>query len=242
MPADARHARAGRPPLLEQYRRMCLIRAFEDRAKELFEQGVIFGTAHSCVGQEAIAVGAAGVMRETDYLVGHHRSHGHLIAAGADLRRMMAEMFGKRTGYCKGLGGSMHIADLSLDILGCNGIVGAGLPHACGAALTSTLRGNGQAVVAFFGDGAAGQGAAHEAMNLAATWTLPVVFICENNQFALSRRLAHPARRRRPRRPRRRATGCPARSSTATTSSPSRTPSSGRWSAPAPATARPSSR
>ena len=176
----------GRPPLVEQYRRMLLIRAFEERAAELFEQGVIFGTAHSCVGQEAIAVGAAGAMRETDYLVGHHRSHGHLIAAGADLHRMMAEMFGKRTGYCKGLGGSMHIADLSLDILGCNGIVGAGLPHACGAALTATLRGTGQATVAFFGDGASGQGAAHEAMNLAATWKLPVVFICENNQFALS--------------------------------------------------------
>jgi 2-oxoisovalerate dehydrogenase E1 component len=165
---------------------MLLIRAFEERAAELFQQGVIFGTAHSCVGQEAIAVGAAGVMRETDYLVGHHRSHGHLIAAGADLHRMMAEMFGKRTGYCKGLGGSMHIADLSLDILGCNGIVGAGLPHACGAALTAKLRGTGQATVAFFGDGASGQGAAHEAMNLAATWKLPVVFICENNQFALS--------------------------------------------------------
>ncbi len=165
---------------------MALIRRFEDRAAELFQQGVIFGTAHSCVGQEAIAVGAAGVMRETDYLVGHHRSHGHLIAAGADLRRMMAEMFGKRTGYCKGLGGSMHIADLSLDILGCNGIVGAGLPHACGAALTGVMRGSGQATVAYFGDGAAGQGAAHEAMNLAATWMLPVVFICENNQFALS--------------------------------------------------------
>ena len=125
---------------------MALIRRFEERAAELFQQGVIFGTAHSCVGQEAIAVGAAGVMRETDYLVGHHRSHGHLIAAGADLRRMMAEMFGKRTGYCKGLGGSMHIADLSLDILGCNGIVGAGIPHACGAALTAKLRGTDQAV------------------------------------------------------------------------------------------------
>jgi TPP-dependent pyruvate/acetoin dehydrogenase alpha subunit len=128
---------AGRRPLAEQYRLMQLIRVFEDRAAELFQQGVIFGTAHSCVGQEAIAVGAAGVMRKGDYLVGHHRSHGHLIAAGADLRRMMAEMFGKRTGYCKGLGGSMHIADLSLGILGCNGIVGAGIPHACGAALTA---------------------------------------------------------------------------------------------------------
>jgi pyruvate dehydrogenase E1 component alpha subunit len=99
---------------------------------------------------------------------------------------MMAEMFGKRTGYCKGLGGSMHIADLSLDILGCNGIVGAGIPHACGAALTATIRGTDQATLAFFGDGAAGQGATHEGMNLAATWKLPVVFICENNQFALS--------------------------------------------------------
>jgi 2-oxoisovalerate dehydrogenase E1 component len=165
---------------------MQLIRVFEERAAELFQQGVIFGTAHSCVGQEAIAVGAAGVMREGDYLVGHHRSHGHLIAAGADIRRMMAEMFGKRTGYCKGLGGSMHIADLSLGILGCNGIVGAGLPHACGAALTAKLQQDGRACLAFFGDGAAGQGATHEAMNLAATWKLPVVFICENNQFALS--------------------------------------------------------
>ena len=184
--ATVRERPSGRPPLVEQYRLMALIRRFEDRATELFHEGVIFGTAHSCVGQEAIAVGAGGVMRETDYLVGHHRSHGHLIAAGADLRRMMAEMFGKRTGYCKGLGGSMHIADLSLQILGCNGIVGAGLPHATGAALTAKLRGEGQAVVAFFGDGAAGQGATHEAMNLAATWSLPVVFVCENNQFALS--------------------------------------------------------
>ena len=185
-PPPARERPAGRPPLVDRYRLMALIRRFEDRATELFREGVIFGTAHSCVGQEAIAVGAAGVMRETDFLVGHHRSHGHLIAAGADLRRMMAEMFGKQTGYCKGLGGSMHIADLSLQILGCNGIVGAGVPHATGAALTAKLRGTGQAVVAFFGDGAAGQGATHEAMNLAATWSLPVVFVCENNQFALS--------------------------------------------------------
>jgi 2-oxoisovalerate dehydrogenase E1 component len=175
-----------RRTLLEQYRLLLLIRRFEDRAAELFQQGAIVGTAHSCVGQEAIAVGAAGVMREDDYLVGHHRSHGHLIAAGADLRRMMAEMLGRRTGYCRGLGGSMHIADLSLDILGCNGIVGAGVPHACGAALTAQLRGTGQAAVVFFGDGAAGQGAVHEGMNLAATWKLPVVFVCENNQFALS--------------------------------------------------------
>ena len=185
-PHVARERPADRPPLVDRYRLMTLIRRFEDRATELFREGVIFGTAHSCVGQEAIAVGAAGVMRRVRLLVGHHRSHGHLIAAGADLRRMMAEMFGKRTGYCKGLGGSMHIADLSLNILGCNGIVGAGVPHATGAALTAKVRGTGQAVVAFFGDGAAGQGATHEGMNLAATWSLPVVFVCENNQFALS--------------------------------------------------------
>ena len=115
-------------------------------------------------------------MRPGDYLTGHHRSHGHLVARGADIRRMMSEMFGKRTGYCKGLGGSMHIADMDLDIIGCNGIIGAGAPHACGAALSAQLRGTDQVSVAFFGDGGAGQGAVHEAMNLAATWKLPVVF------------------------------------------------------------------
>ncbi|HEY4347558.1 MAG TPA: dehydrogenase E1 component subunit alpha/beta [Gaiellaceae bacterium] len=186
MTTTANPSAAGRKSLVEQYRVMLRIRVFEERAADLFREGVIVGTAHSCVGQEAIAAGAAGAMRPGDYLVGHHRSHGHLIAAGADMRRMMAEMFGRRTGYCKGLGGSMHIADLSLNIIGCNGIVGAGLPHACGAALTAKLRATGEAAVAFFGDGAAGQGATHEAMNLAATWKLPVVFACENNQFALS--------------------------------------------------------
>ena len=175
-----------RPSLVELYRRMWLIRRFEERTTELFKEGVVTGTAHSCVGQEAIAVGVSAVMRPGDYLVGHHRSHGHLIARGADMRRMMAEMFGKRTGYCKGLGGSMHIADMDLDIIGCNGIIGAGAPHACGAALSGRLRGTDQVSVAFFGDGGAGQGAVHEAMNLAATWKLPVVFVCENNQFALS--------------------------------------------------------
>ena len=175
-----------RPPLVELYRRMWLIRRFEERTTELFKEGVVTGTAHSCVGQEAIAVGVSSVMRPGDYLTGHHRSHGHLVARGADIRRMMSEMFGKRTGYCKGLGGSMHIADMDLDIIGCNGIIGAGAPHAAGAALTAQLKGTDQVSVAFFGDGGAGQGAVHEAMNLAATWKLPVVFVCENNQFALS--------------------------------------------------------
>src|SRR5579864_2263851 len=135
--AGSRPHRADRPrSLREQYRLMLLIRSFEERAAQLFKEGTIFGTAHSCVGQEAIAVGAAAALGERDYVIGHHRSHGHLLAAGADPRRMMAEMFGKRTGYCKGLGGSMHIADPSLEILGSNGIVGAGIPHACGAALS----------------------------------------------------------------------------------------------------------
>ena len=175
-----------RPPLVELYKRMWLIRRFEERTTDLFKEGTVTGTAHSCVGQEAIAVGVSAVMRPGDYLTGHHRSHGHLIARGADIRRMMSEMFGKRTGYCKGLGGSMHIADMDLDIIGCNGIIGAGAPHAAGAALSAQLQNTDQVSVAFFGDGGAGQGAVHEAMNLAATWKLPVVFVCENNQFALS--------------------------------------------------------
>jgi 2-oxoisovalerate dehydrogenase E1 component len=165
---------------------MLRIRRFEERAAELFKAGEILGTAHSCVGQEAVAVGVGAVLREDDYVVGHHRSHGHVIAKGGDLHAMMAELLGRRTGYCRGLGGSMHIADLSLNILGCNGIVGAPLPIGVGAALSSQLRDSGQVAVVFFGDGGANQGAAHEAMNLAATWELPVVFVCENNQFALS--------------------------------------------------------
>jgi TPP-dependent pyruvate/acetoin dehydrogenase alpha subunit len=133
-----------------------------------------------------VAVGVSSVLQPDDYVVGHHRSHGHVIAKGGDLHAMMAELLGRQTGYCRGLGGSMHIADLSLNILGCNGIVGAPLPIGVGAALSSRLRGSGQVAVVFFGDGGANQGAAHEAMNLAATWELPVVFVCENNQFALS--------------------------------------------------------
>jgi 2-oxoisovalerate dehydrogenase E1 component len=190
VPSEARPLWADRPParpsLGELYRQMLRIRRFEERAAELFKAGEILGTAHSCVGQEAVAVGVGAVLRGDDYVVGHHRSHGHVIAKGGDLHAMMAELLGRRTGYCRGLGGSMHIADLSLNILGCNGIVGAPLPIGVGAALSSRLRGSGQVAVVFFGDGGANQGAAHEAMNLAATWELPVVFVCENNQFALS--------------------------------------------------------
>ncbi len=168
------------------YRQLYLIRRFEERTAELFAAGVVTGTAHSCIGQEAIAVGTASALRADDYIVGHHRSHGHLIAKGADVRRMMAELMGRSSGYCRGLGGSMHIADIELGVLGCNGIVGAGLPIGCGSALSAQLRGSGQVTVVFFGDGAVNQGLTHEAMNLASVWQLPVVFVCENNQFALS--------------------------------------------------------
>ena len=172
--------------LVGLYREMLRIRRFEERAFDLFQQGAILGTAHSCVGQEAIAVGVASALQPRDYVVGHHRSHGHVIAKGGGLHPMMAELLGRRTGYCKGLGGSMHIADLELNILGCNGIVGAPMPIGCGAALASQVLGSDRVAVVFFGDGAANQGASHEALNLAATWQLPVVFVCENNQFALS--------------------------------------------------------
>lgn len=168
------------------YRQLFTIRRFEERTAELFSAGKVYGSAHSCIGQEAVAVGGASVLMPEDYVVGHHRSHGHVIAKGGDVYRMVAELMGKETGYCRGMGGSMHIADLELGILGCNGIVGAGLPIGCGSALASGLRGSGQVTVCFFGDGAANQGLAHEAFNMATTWNLPVVFVCENNLFQLS--------------------------------------------------------
>ncbi len=163
-----------------------LIRRFETRAKELFLAGEIKGTAHSSVGQEAIAVGACRALEDRDFLLTHHRGHGHTLAKGANPARMFAELFGRATGYCGGLGGSMHIADMSRNILGANGIVGAGMGLGTGAALAAKLRGDGSVGVAFFGDGAANEGIFHEAMNLAAVWSLPLVFFCENNRYGLS--------------------------------------------------------
>ncbi|CCV07232.1 Dehydrogenase E1 component [Mesorhizobium metallidurans STM 2683] len=165
---------------------MWRIRRFEERAAELFKSGVIKGTAHSCVGQEAIAVGACAGLGDDDYIVSHHRGHGHCIAKGADTGKMMAELFGRITGYGHGLGGSMHIAALDRGILGANGIVGAGLGIGTGAALSATIRGTRQVCVAFFGDGAANEGIFHESLNLAALWKLPVIFVCENNGYGLS--------------------------------------------------------
>ncbi|MDJ0626717.1 MAG: dehydrogenase E1 component subunit alpha/beta [Rhodobacter sp.] len=185
---------APRPPsnrlsadaLREALRMMLRIRQFETRAKELFLQGVIKGTAHSSIGQEAIAAGACRALLPGDFVMTHHRGHGHTIAKGADIGRMFAELMGKADGYCAGLGGSMHIADFDTNVLGANGIVGAGMGLATGAALAEQLNGTGHIGVAFFGDGAANEGLFHEAMNLAAIWRLPLIFFCENNQYGLT--------------------------------------------------------
>ena len=172
--------------LLHMYRRMILIRRFEERMYELYTQGKIVGTIHPYIGQEASAVGVAEALRKDDYVTSTHRGHGHTLAKGLNPDRMMAELLGRATGYCGGKGGSMHVADVAAGILGANGIVGAGLPIAVGAGMSSKLRKQDRVSVAFFGDGGANAGAAHEAMNLAAIWKLPVVFVCENNLYSLS--------------------------------------------------------
>src|SRR5215510_3661235 len=168
------------------YTTMVKIRRFDEKTAELFLQGLVKGTAHSYVGEEAVAAAACANLRADDYIVGTHRGHGHCIAKGARVDRMMAELFGRVDGYCRGLGGSMHIAALDLNILGCNGIVAAGLPIGNGAALAARLRRTDRVVIAFFGDGASSQGVVHESLNLAAVWKLPIIFLCENNQYALS--------------------------------------------------------
>ena len=172
--------------LLKSYRTMLLIRLFEERVEALFLKGVIKGTAHPAIGQEAVAVGVCAALRKQDAITSTHRGHGHMIARGGDPSRIMAELFGKATGYSQGRGGSQLMADFSLGFLGANGITGAGIPLATGVALSSQLRHTGRVTACFFGDGAANQGAFHEALNLAGIWTLPVVYICENNQYAMS--------------------------------------------------------
>jgi pyruvate dehydrogenase E1 component alpha subunit len=172
--------------LLDMYEKMVRIRLFEEKAVELFLKGVLPGFLHSSIGQEAIPVGTCAALREDDWLASTHRGHGDMIAKGARVDLMMAELFAKKTGYCKGKGGSMHIADLDLGILGATGIVGGGLPIANGAALAIQLRGGDQVIICFFGDGASNEGAFHEALNLAGVWNLPVIFICQNNLYAES--------------------------------------------------------
>ena len=169
---------------LEMYRQMVLIRHFEELALELRLQDRIHGVVHPYSGQEAIAVGVCANLRVTDRIVSNHRGHGHCIAKGADVKRMMAELFGRRDGYCKGKGGSMHIADFDVGMLGANGIVGAGLPIAAGAGVSAQLEGSDAVAVGFFGDGATGEGPFHESLNIASLLKLPVVWVCENNQYA----------------------------------------------------------
>jgi pyruvate dehydrogenase E1 component alpha subunit len=172
--------------LLEIYRKMVAVRVFEETAADLFLKGQLPGFLHSYIGEEAVAVGVCVHLTPQDMITSTHRGHGHAVAKGARLDMMMAELFAKKTGYCHGKGGSMHIADLDLGILGANGIVGAGVPIATGAALAQKMRGSDRVTVAFFGDGGSNTGAFHEGVNMAAVWNLPVVFVCENNQYAES--------------------------------------------------------
>ncbi|MDQ0261735.1 thiamine pyrophosphate-dependent dehydrogenase E1 component subunit alpha [Sinomonas atrocyanea] len=171
---------------LEMQRRMLRIRRFDERASRMVKRGQIPGTVHTSIGQEAQVVGACMALGDGDYMSGNHRSHGHPIGKGSPLGPLMAELVGKATGVCQGKGGSLHLADFAVGSLGESGIVGSSIPIATGAALSSKVLGNGKVSLAFFGDGAANQGCLYEAMNLAGVWKLPVVFLCENNQYALS--------------------------------------------------------
>jgi pyruvate dehydrogenase E1 component alpha subunit len=168
------------------YKTMLRIRKFEEKAMNLFAAGKIPGFVHLYIGEEAVATGVAANLDTLDYITSTHRGHGHIIAKGGNLEFMMAELFGKAAGYCKGKGGSMHIADASRGILGANGIVGAGQNIAVGAGLSIKYKGTDQVCVCFFGDGSTNQGTFHEALNLASIWKLPVVFVCENNLYGIS--------------------------------------------------------
>jgi pyruvate dehydrogenase E1 component alpha subunit len=172
--------------LKEALRRMYLIRRFEEGAEDAYTRGLIHGTMHLSIGQEASAVGSCMDLRKSDYITSTHRGHGHCIAKGAEPKLMFAEFFGKEEGYCRGRGGSMHIADVEGGNLGANGIVAGGIPIAVGAALAIKKQKRDDVALCFFGDGASNEGAFHEALNMAAIWKLPVVFICENNKYGMS--------------------------------------------------------
>jgi len=179
---------AEKKKLLEMYHQMLTIRFFEEKVFELYGQNLVPGTIHLYAGEEAVAVGVCASLRRDDYITSTHRGHGHCIAKGAKLDKTMAEILGRKTGYCKGKGGSMHIADFSIGMLGATAVVGAGIPIATGAGLSIRLRGTDQVVACFFGEGASNQGTFHEGINLAAVWGLPVVFVCENNLYAMGTR------------------------------------------------------
>lgn len=175
------------------YYQMVLIRHFEQTVGKMYELGKLAGSTHLYIGEEAVAAGSINALREEDYITSHHRGHGHFIAKGADLKKMMAELFGKKTGYCDGKGGSMHIADIELGHLGANGIVGGGLTIATGAALGVKQKGEDRVVACYFGDGAAQAGQFHESLNLSGLWDLPIVYIIENNLYAMSNRITDAA-------------------------------------------------
>ena len=170
----------------DMYLKMHQIRDFEEKVAYFFSRGMIHGTTHLYSGEEAVAVGVLSAMEEQDLITSTHRGHGHCIAKGIDLQRMMAELLGKEAGYCKGKGGSMHIADVSKGNLGANGVVGGGISIAVGAGITTAMKKIDRVVVSFFGDGALNEGVFHESLNLASIWNLPVIFVCENNKYAMS--------------------------------------------------------
>jgi acetoin:2,6-dichlorophenolindophenol oxidoreductase subunit alpha len=170
----------------ELLRQMCLIRAFEELVERSYMEGKIHGTMHLSIGQEACAVGAVNALNPDDYILSTHRGHGHCIAKGANLNLMMAEFYGKSNGYCRGRGGSMHIADISSGNLGANGVVGGGIPMAVGVGIGLKMKNEGKILLSFFGDGAASTGAFHESMELSVVFQVPVVYVCENNQYAMS--------------------------------------------------------
>jgi pyruvate dehydrogenase E1 component alpha subunit len=175
-----------RDTLMQMLRRMWMIRNFELKVIEVHSAGEFTGPAHPYIGEEAVAVGACAALNDTDYIAGNHRSHGHPIAKGGRVDKAMAELYGRVDGYCKGKGGSMHLADFSIGILGESGILGSSVPVAVGAALAAKIREENFVSLVFFGDGASNQGALHESMNLASIWSLPVIFVCENNQYAVT--------------------------------------------------------
>ena len=186
MAKDTRPKDLTQEQLLAMYRRMKLIRGFEDKAKELFEAGEIAGFYHLSQGQEAVPVGVCAALRADDYITSTHRGHGDVIAKGCDVRYMFAELYGRAAGYCKAKGGSMHIADFSQGIIGATGLVSGSLPTAPGIALSIKKRGTDQVAVCFFGDGATAEGGFHEALNLSSLWQVPIIFVCQNNLYAIS--------------------------------------------------------
>lgn len=176
---------------IEMLRSMQTIRRFEERASDDYVAGDIYGVVHCYIGEEAVAVGVCAALNRDDQIISTHRGHGHCLAKGADLKRMMAELYGRASGYCKGKGGSMHIADFSIGMLGANGIVAGGIPIVTGAGLASQLEGKGRVAVSFFGDGASNAGPFHESINIAASWKLPMLYVCENNLYAVNTAATH---------------------------------------------------